>query len=119
MVMVIDHSGSMSEIVDDGETNLDLAVAAAENAVTELRNKDYVGVVAFDDTYSWVVPITKAEDKDGIKEKIETIPEGGGTTIKPAVKAAVEAVKDCEAEMYGYQQEYPKQRKNHGRQQLL
>lgn len=99
MVMVIDHSGSMSEIVDDGETNLDLAVAAAENAVTELRNKDYVGVVAFDDTYSWVVPITKAEDKDGIKEKIETIPEGGGTTIKPAVKAAVEAVKDCDAEI--------------------
>ena len=80
MVMVIDHSGSMSEIVDDGETNLDLAVAAAENAVTELRNKDYVGVVAFDDTYSWVVPITKAEDKDGIKEKIETIPEGGGSS---------------------------------------
>ncbi len=99
MVMVIDHSGSMSEIVDDGETNLDLAVAAAENAVSELREKDYVGVVSFDDTYTWVVPITKAEDKDGIKEKIETIPEGGGTTIRPAVRAAVEAVKDCDAEI--------------------
>lgn len=91
MVMVIDHSGSMSEDTGEG-TNLDLAITAANAAVDQLDDKDEVGVVTFDDTYTWQVPLEKASDKEAIKKKISKINEGGGTTIKPAVRAALEAV---------------------------
>ena len=101
MVMVIDHSGSMSTDAGDGSgaTNLDLAVTAANAAVDELQSKDYVGVVTFDDHFTWQLPVTKAEDKDAIHEKIETVPEGGGTTIKPALNAALAEIDKCEADI--------------------
>lgn len=101
MVMVIDHSGSMSSVADPatGATSLDLAIAAADAAVDQLRDTDYVGVVTFDDRYTWQVEITQASDKDAIHEKIQTVNEGGGTVIKPAVRAALEKIKDCDAQM--------------------
>ena len=91
MVMVIDHSGSMSSVGDpvSGATNLDLAITAADRAVDELTENDYVGVVTFDDRYDWQLPITKVEDKDEIHKAIESVAEGGGTTIKPALSAAL------------------------------
>lgn len=95
MIMVIDHSGSMSMNAGGG-TNLDLAVTAAKTAVDQMRDTDYVGVVAFDDRYQWVVEPTPAADKEEIKEKIETIAEGGGTTIQPALWAALEGAADCD-----------------------
>ena len=99
MVMVIDHSGSMSENADGSATNLDLAVTAANTAVDELQERDYVGVLTFDDRYTWQLPITKAEDKDAIHKKIETVPEGGGTTIKPALSAALSEIVKCKADI--------------------
>lgn len=96
MIMVIDHSGSMS-MDAGGATNLDLAITAANTAVDQMRSTDYVGVITFDDTFSWVVEPTEASDKDDIKTRIETIAEGGGTTIQPALWAALEGVKECDA----------------------
>jgi uncharacterized membrane protein len=88
MCMVIDHSGSMS----DGNgvvTLLDLAKQAASAAVDYLRPDDYVEVIAFDDTYSRVVPLCPCEDKGEIQKKISGIPMGGGTSIYPALEAAI------------------------------
>lgn len=98
MVMVIDHSGSMCTPAGTGNdaTNLDLAITAAKAAVDQLRSDDYVGIVTFDDQYHWVVPPTKASDKEEIKQKIETITEGGGTTIKPALASAYKEIMKCE-----------------------
>lgn len=101
MVMVIDHSGSMSESAGDGSgaTNLDLAITAANLAVDQLRDQDYVGVVTFDDKYSWQLPITLADDKDEIHEKIRTVKDGGGTTIKPALRAALSEIVKSDADI--------------------
>ena len=98
MVMVIDHSGSMvSEVKDSGGSNLDLAIKAAAVAVDNLRDSDYVGVLTFSDQYEWQVELTTADDKAVIKDKIMHISEGGGTTIKPALLEACEAVSESEA----------------------
>ncbi|MDE7427787.1 MAG: VWA domain-containing protein, partial [Lachnospiraceae bacterium] len=98
MVMVIDHSGSMvSEAMDYGVSNLDIAIKAAAVAVDNLRDSDYVGVLTFDDQYEWQVGLTTADDKEAIKDAIEHISEGGGTTIKPALMEACEAVSESEA----------------------
>lgn len=99
MVMVIDHSGSMLGYAGDcsNVTNLDLAIQAATGAVDNLRDSDYVGVLTFDDTYTWQVPITQASDKEGIKNKIKTIRDGGGTTIKPALEEAYKQISQSDA----------------------
>jgi len=99
MIMVIDHSGSMSMDVEGGVTNLDLAIKATETAVDQMRSTDYVGVISFDDSFNWVVEPVQASDKDAIKEKIRTIADGGGTTIQPAVREAFNGVSKCEADI--------------------
>ncbi|MCH5332870.1 MAG: VWA domain-containing protein [Agathobacter sp.] len=99
MIMVIDHSGSMSAGAYGGATNLDLAITAATTAVDLMRSTDYVGVLTFDDRYSWVVEPTLCSDKESIKSKIETVADGGGTTIKPAVKEALRGVLTCDADV--------------------
>jgi Mg-chelatase subunit ChlD len=96
MVMVIDHSGSMSD--DTGVSKLDLAIAAADAAVDELRDTDYVGVLTFDDTFTWQVTPVLASDKDAIHAKIRNIEEGGGTTIKPALNEALNKIKNIDAD---------------------
>lgn len=97
MVMIIDRSGSMSSPAGYGMgTNLDVAITATIEAVRQLRSEDYVGVVSFDDSYQWEVPLTLAEDKDAIIEAIESINDGGGTTIKPAVLDAIRLISACE-----------------------
>ena len=86
--MVIDQSGSMS----DGNgiiSNLDLAKESAAAAVDNLRdNEDYVGVIAFDDSYEKLVPLDKVQDKDAIKDSIYSLAPEGGTSIYPAIAAA-------------------------------
>ena len=98
MVMVIDHSGSMiSESMDYGVSNLDIAIRAATVAVDNLRDSDYVGVLTFDDRYEWQVELREADDKADIKDAITHINEGGGTAIKPALLEACEAISKSEA----------------------
>ena len=74
MVMVIDHSGSMTgNAGGSGPSNLDVAIKAATVAVDNLRDSDYVGVLTFDDRYTWQVELTQADDKAAIKEEIKRI----------------------------------------------
>lgn len=98
MVMVVDHSGSMVSAEDgSGASNLDLAIKAATVAVDNLRDSDYVGVLTFDDRYTWQVDLTLADDREEIKEKIRGIEAGGGTTIKPALQEACRVLSQSDA----------------------
>ena len=96
MAMVIDHSGSM-DMSDGIETYLDLAKKSAAAAVDYLRPEDYVEVIAFDDAYSRVVPLQNVEDPKDVQSKIYSIPTGGGTSIYPALEAAVKDINGCNA----------------------
>ncbi|MDE7183487.1 MAG: VWA domain-containing protein, partial [Lachnospiraceae bacterium] len=93
MVMVIDRSGSMSSLVDGRHiSNLDMAVRAAEVAVDNLGDSDYVGILTFDDRYQWQTELQQADDKQTIKNQLRQIDEGGGTTIKPALWEAYDVL---------------------------
>ncbi len=98
MVMVIDHSSSMS-MSTGSENKLRAAKEAAAGALKNLRDKDMVGVLAFDDAYHWVVKPQQLDDRDTINQKIMGIGEGGSTSIYPALKAAYDAVKETDAEL--------------------
>jgi uncharacterized membrane protein len=86
IVFVIDKSGSMSE-TSGGVQKVELAKEAVIRSIDMLSPTDKVGVVAFDDTPSWVVPITPLNNPDVIKSLVGTIRADGGTDILAAVKA--------------------------------
>ncbi len=98
MMMVIDQSSSMS--AGNGIfNNLDLAKEAANAAVENVRDTDYVGVIAFDSVYNRVVPIDTAEDRQAISNGIFSIAIGGGTSIYPALEAAVADINTVDAQI--------------------
>lgn len=99
MAMVIDHSGSMSSpsTADSSISCMEIAKQAAVNSLDSLREIDEVGVLAFDDAYTWSVPLQEAASQDEIIEKISGIGAAGGTSIYPALAEAVKKIKDSDA----------------------
>ncbi|MCR5823872.1 MAG: VWA domain-containing protein [Lachnospiraceae bacterium] len=88
IMFVIDHSGSMGSLGGTG-SKLEDAKRALIGSLETLRSEDSVGVIAFDDSYSRVVPLQKlGNDTDDIKNAVGTIEIRGGTNIYPAVEAA-------------------------------
>lgn len=101
MAMAIDQSGSMTSPSEENTsvTGLDLAKQAALSGVSELRTSDEIGILAFDDTYHWIVPMKEAADIDQIKEDISSIGYGGGTSIYPALQQAYEQILKSDAKI--------------------
>ncbi len=82
VVLIIDKSSSM-----EGK-KIELARLAAIGVVDHLRPEDQVGVLMFDNSFQWAVPLRKAEDKTLIKRLISGITPDGGTQIAPALNEA-------------------------------
>ena len=87
LVLVLDKSRSM-----DGP-KIAMVREAARASLTTLRPIDKIGVIAFDETPQWVVPVTTASDTQRISGLINTIAADGGTRIYPAVEMAFEAIR--------------------------
>lgn len=86
VVIIIDKSSSM-----EGK-KIELARQAAVGVVDNLRPIDMVGVLIFDNSFQWDVPIRHAEDKVLIKRLISGIIPDGGTQIAPALTEAYRKV---------------------------
>ena len=91
MVFIIDKSGSMADS-RGGASKVELAKEAAIRSLELLSPTDKVGVIAFDDTAAWVVPITSLDKRDAIANGIGTIRADGGTDISPGVQAAADVL---------------------------
>jgi len=96
LVLVIDKSGSMTE-VQYGISKIDLAKEAAIRSTDALEEKDYLGVIGFDSLPSWVLEPVKVIDKKKIENQIGMMGPGGGTSIQPALKEAVAKLKTIDA----------------------
>lgn len=92
LVLVIDKSGSMSS-GQYGISKMALAKEAAIRSTEILEDKDQLGVLAFDGANKWVIETSYVEDRDGMQGQIATLVPGGGTSILPALRAAVEDLK--------------------------
>ena len=86
VVLIIDKSSSM-----EGR-KIELARQAASGVVDNLRPIDSVGVLIFDNTFEWAVPIRKADQPAVIKRLIAGIQPDGGTQIAPALNEAYRRV---------------------------
>jgi Ca-activated chloride channel homolog len=91
VVLIIDKSSSMEG------PKMDLAKAAATGTVANLRPMDQVGVLAFDNSFAWVVPLRKADDRAYINGRIAGIFANGGTQIAPALTEAYNRILPIEA----------------------
>jgi Ca-activated chloride channel homolog len=82
VVLVIDKSSSM-----EGK-KIELARQSAIGVIENLRPIDQVGVLIFDNSFQWAVPIRRAEDRSLIKRLVAGITPDGGTQIAPALTEA-------------------------------
>ncbi len=86
LVFVIDRSGSMSS-TSGGAAKIELAKEAAARSVELLFPGDRVGVIAFDDSASWVVDMTEVDDPADVTDAIGSLGSGGGTDILAGLQA--------------------------------
>ncbi len=86
VALIIDKSSSM-----EGR-KIELARLSAIGVVDHLRPSDTIGVLIFDNSYQWAVPMRRAEDKSLIKRLISGITPDGGTQIAPALTEAYRKV---------------------------
>ena len=91
VILIVDKRSSM-----EGR-KMELARLAAIGAVNNLRPIDQVGVLAFDNTFEWAVPVRKAEDKQFITRIIAGIRPDGGTQIAPALAEAYAKMRTTQA----------------------
>jgi Ca-activated chloride channel homolog len=87
LMLVLDKSRSM-----DGP-KIEMVRQAARASLMTLRPIDKIGVIAFDESPQWVVPLGPASDVAGISSLINSITADGGTRIYPAVQEAFDAIK--------------------------
>jgi Ca-activated chloride channel family protein len=91
VVLIVDKSSSMEG------PKIELARAAATGLVSNLRPIDQVGVLIFDNSFRWAVPIRKADDPRSINALIAGIIPDGGTQIAPALTEAYQKILPVEA----------------------
>jgi Ca-activated chloride channel homolog len=91
VILIIDKSSSM-----EGR-KIELARLAAIGVVDNLRPIDMVGVLIFDNSFQWAVPLRRAEDRTLIKRLISGITPDGGTQIAPALAEAYHRIQPANA----------------------
>ena len=88
VALVLDKSGSM-----DG-AKIEMVRDAARASIVTLRPVDQIGVIFFDDTMDWVIPMGPASDLQSKADVIGQVKAGGDTKIYQAAEAAFEALKE-------------------------
>ncbi|MBI3698585.1 MAG: VWA domain-containing protein, partial [Acidobacteria bacterium] len=91
VVLIVDKSSSM-----EGK-KMELARLSAIGVVENLRPIDQVGVLIFDNSFQWAVPMRKADNTAAIKRLIAGITPDGGTQIAPALSEAYRQIRRVKA----------------------
>jgi Ca-activated chloride channel family protein len=88
LAVVLDKSGSMTG------AKLEKTKQAAMQLVDRLAPNDVFSLVIFSDRAQVLVPAQKVEDKEALKEKIESIEAGGSTALYAGVKLGADQIQD-------------------------
>ena len=88
LAVVLDKSGSMTG------AKLEKTKQAAMQLVDRLTPNDVFSLVIFSDEARVLVPAQKVEDKDALKEKIESIEAGGSTALYAGVRAGARQIQE-------------------------
>ena len=91
VVLILDKSSSM-----EGK-KMELARQSAIGVVENLRPIDQVGVLVFDNSFEWTVPLRQNDDPESIKQLITSIIADGGTQIAPALNEGFRRIQPAKA----------------------
>jgi Mg-chelatase subunit ChlD len=109
LVFIIDKSGSMdschcsgpnrqtAQFRRGGTPKVDIAKDAVIQASALLRPNDTMGVVAFDGSSHWVVPVAQGPDTSAIQSSLAPVAPEGGTNVRAGLQAAEEALANTDA----------------------
>ncbi len=99
VMIIIDRSGSMvPEGVPEEQTPLYAAKQGAAACLDALTERDWVGIMTLEDTYSEQISLTPRTQRDKILSAIDGIEVGGGTVYTGAINAARRALTACDVE---------------------
>ncbi len=102
LLLIMDKSGSMSYDPLGGAGKIEMAKEAVRLAAGSLVDGDQIGVIVFNDSQEWAVPltaITGEESRQRIDTQINAISADGGTEILPALSAGLDAIRNVEADV--------------------
>ncbi len=88
LAVVLDKSGSMTG------AKLEKTKQAARLLVDRLAPNDIFSLVIFSDEARVLVPAQRVEDKEALKDKIESIEAGGSTALHAGVKAGARQIQE-------------------------
>ncbi|MGO8838028.1 MAG: vWA domain-containing protein, partial [Limisphaerales bacterium] len=88
LAVVLDKSGSMTG------AKLEKTKQAALQLLDRLEPNDVFSLVIFSDEARVLVPAQKVEDKEALREKIESIEAGGSTALYAGVKAGARQLQE-------------------------
>ena len=113
--LVVDVSGSMAachcradgfgggvggEFSETGGVNkTDITKEAIARAVDALSEQDLVGVLAFNSTSNWVIPLQSLPSDAVVDEALARLNPDGETNVVQAVRQAIEGLKDANARL--------------------
>ena len=100
IVLVVDRSGSMGNVVGSGKTKMSYAKTSALRTAEHLTEGDQVAVVTFGlkDRGRVDLPLTDATDRERVREKIERIEWGdGGTYLLSGLREAKKQLQTSKA----------------------
>jgi len=83
LCIIIDRSGSMSTTDKDGITNLEWAMTGSTSCLNAMTERDYIGMIALDDTYEVILPMTSRAQDEKIRNTFSRVSEAGGQTVYP------------------------------------
>lgn len=91
VVLVVDKSSSM-----EGK-KMQLARQSAIGVVDNLRPIDRVGVLVFDNSFQWAIPLRINSEPEILKQLISGIIADGGTQIAPALHEAYQQIRETDS----------------------
>lgn len=97
LVFVMDRSGSMGDPAGRGIPKIEILKRAALRSLEVLDQDDWVGLIAFDTDYSWIVPLRPLGDGRQFSTSIQSLTANGGTDLYFALKAAFDALEKTPA----------------------
>lgn len=87
LVFVMDRSGSMGDPVG-GVPKIEILKRAALRSLEVLDPEDWVGLMAFDTEYEWIIPLHPLSDRQQFIANIQRLTANGGTDLYFALKEA-------------------------------
>jgi Mg-chelatase subunit ChlD len=102
LLLVVDHSGSMSYDPLQETSKIEMAKEAMRLAGGALADGDTIGVLSFSDSQEWVFPLTQITGdttRQEMNAAVSGIKANGGTEVYPALQVGLDAIRNVDADV--------------------